>query len=162
MTREKLQELFLYSDGHLIWKVDNRANKTKGKRAGFPGGCAGYQYLQTSIEGILYKNHRLIYLYHHGKMPKVIDHINGNTLDNRIENLREASTSQNACNRKINVNNTSGIKGVCWSKASRKWRVRICKDGKRITIGYFERLLDAEFAANTARLNFHGEFARHA
>jgi len=66
----------------------------------------------------------LIFLYHHGYLPKFVDHIDGNKKNNRIENLREATKSQNAMNQKVSTRNTSGIKGVMWHKRDKKWFVQ--------------------------------------
>lgn len=73
-----------------------------------------------------------------------VDHINMNTLDNRKENLRVCSRSENSCNRPANANNTSGYKGVSWDKRNKKWVAQIRRDKKIIHIGYYD---DAEEAA---------------
>ena len=161
LTQDYIKNLFYYKDGSLYWKNDSWNKKIKDKAAGCAGGYNPYRYMQTRIKGVLYKNHRLIYLYHYGVMPPLIDHINGNTLDNRIENLRAATVHENGYNSKIASNNTSGSKGVVWSKKSNKWFVRVSHNKKRITVGYFEDLSDAQSAAQNAREKFNGEFARH-
>lgn len=79
-----------------------------------------------------------------------VDHKNGDTLDNRRENLRLATHSQNMMNRKLQKNNTSGVCGVTWDKSTDKWMAHIAKNGTSKTIGYFE---DIESAKN-ARLEF--------
>jgi hypothetical protein len=162
LTNAQADSMFEYRNGVLYWKIDNCRNKTKGKPAGCIGGDVRYKYLQTSVNKVLIKNHRIIFLLHHGYMPSVIDHINGDTLDNRIENLREATIPENGYNSKLMSNNTSGYKGVTWSKQSRKWLVRVSKEKKRINIGYFESLEQASLAAINARVLLNGEFARHA
>jgi hypothetical protein len=102
-----------------------------------------------------------VWIYHHGYSPDVIDHINGDTFDNKIENLRECSKSQNQQNRKIDTNNLSGVKGVGWCKKKNKWRARIIVDGKEHHIGFFDDLQDAKKVMNLKRIELHGIFARN-
>jgi len=90
----------------------------------------------------------------------LIDHINGNPLDNKKRNLRICSKSQNQYNSKIRVDNTSGFKGVCWSKCYKKWRVYIYKNKHQILLGYFNNKIEAAKAYNEAAKKYHGEFAR--
>jgi hypothetical protein len=87
------------------------------------------------------------------------DHRNGNGLDNRRANLREATKSQNAANRGLDRNNTSGFKGVYWNKAERKWQAHIQVDGKKRTLGRFPDPEDAARAYDAAALDAFGEFA---
>lgn len=91
---------------------------------------------------------------------KFTDHINGNTLDNRKSNLREASHLENMWNCRKNIKNISGYKGVCWDKETAKWHSRCMKDGKMKHLGYFRSKADAAQAyALHAYINY-GEFAR--
>lgn len=88
------------------------------------------------------------------------DHINGNGLDNRRANLREATSVQNACNRRLGSKNTSGFKGVSWKAASKKWVARIKTHGKATHLGYFSTPQEAARAYDAAARELHGEFAR--
>ena len=88
-----------------------------------------------------------------------VDHINGNGLDNRRVNLREATHSQNQWNRGPSCRNTSGFKGVGWHKARREWRARIKVEGRDIHLGWFGSALDAARAYDEAAATYHGEFA---
>jgi hypothetical protein len=90
----------------------------------------------------------------------VIDHINGDTLDNRWSNLRLATKKGNAANRGLDRSNTSGYKGVKWSKAAGKWVAAIVSDDRTIHLGVFVDPVDAARAYNTAALLHFGEFAR--
>ena len=92
----------------------------------------------------------------------VIDHINGNSLDNRMCNLRRANATENACNSGLRKNNTSGVKGVSWCKKHGKWRTRINFKGKEKHIGFFKNIEDAAKARKSAALKIHGEFAYEA
>jgi len=88
------------------------------------------------------------------------DHKNRNGLDNRRNNLRICTRSQNQYNRAKQLNNTSGFKGVCWVPRRNKWRVDITVDKKRISLGYFSDVIEAALAYDRAALLYHGEFAQ--
>ena len=89
-----------------------------------------------------------------------VDHINGNTLDNRRSNLRVCTSSENQHNRRINMNNRSGVKGVGLHNNG-KWRARIKLNNKSIFLGYFDTKEEAASAVAAARIKLHGEFANH-
>jgi len=148
LTKEFLDSFFEYRDGDLYWKPEKA------------GTIDGSGYWQTGIKGRYFKNHRLIFLMHHGYLPNVIDHIDGNKTNNKIENLREATRSQNNCNTKISSKNTSGIKGVSWVEKFKKWRARIYVEKKMYHLGYFEDFEDAVKASKKARQELHKNFAR--
>lgn len=86
---------------------------------------------------------------------KSIDHINGNTLDNRKENLRIVNKSENGQNRiRLSKRNTSGYRNVYWDKAKSKWMVSIYLEGKTKFIGYFDDKEKANEAAIEARTKY--------
>lgn len=91
-----------------------------------------------------------------------VDHIDGDGLNNRRANLRQASHSQNQRNRGLGRKNTSGYKGVSWHTSSGKWWARIWAGGKRETIGSFATPEAAHAAYVEAAIKLHGEFARTA
>ena len=91
---------------------------------------------------------------------KQVDHIDGDSLNNRRSNLRLATSAQNARNRKLMATNTSGYVGVYWRKSCQKWEARICVDYKQISLGRFNRIENAATAYNIAAVMYHGEFAR--
>lgn len=90
------------------------------------------------------------------------DHIDGNGLNNRRENLRHATVAQNRKNQRILQANKSGIKGVYWNKRRQKWLAQIRVDGRRIYLGQFASSDFAAKAYATASANLHGEFGRTA
>ena len=88
-----------------------------------------------------------------------VDHINGDGLDNRRYNLRACTASENRCNRGKSKNNTSGYKGVCFHKASKRWRAKIRLKNKFTYLGDFHTPEEAYAAYCKAALELHGEFA---
>jgi hypothetical protein len=91
-----------------------------------------------------------------------IDHVNGDGLDNRRENLRVATHAQNASNRGVRVNNTSGFKGVHANHSGRgkQWFAYITTNYKRQHLGMFGTAEEAARAYDAAAVRLHGEFAR--
>jgi hypothetical protein len=157
ITQELVRELFNYVDGKIYWRI-KKQKVTLGKEAGTLN-SGGYKF--CGINGKLYLVHRIIYLFHHGVLPEILDHINGDPLDNRIENLRPATHSQNLYNSKLRKDNTSGVKGVSWHKQSQKWMVRIRIGTFRKSLGLFDDLELAKLVSIEAQNKYYKEFARH-
>jgi HNH endonuclease len=88
-----------------------------------------------------------------------IDHIDGNGLNNQLDNLRFATHAENEANRGKNKNNKSGFKGVSWSKRRRKWLAQIGFEGKQINLGCRYDIYEAVKLRNDAALKLHGKFA---
>jgi len=106
--------------------------------------------------------HRVAFSIVNGRFPtKCIDHINGNSADNRIANLREASVSENGRNTLGKRNSTTGILGVSWSRALRKYQAQIGINGRNIHLGFFSSKEEAAKARRAAEVIHHGEFASH-
>lgn len=91
---------------------------------------------------------------------KEVDHISGDTLDNRKSNLRICTHAQNMLNKRSYRNSSSRFKGVSWVKKPRKWRARIIRDRIVHHLGYFESEVEAAKAYNEAAKTIHGEYAR--
>ena len=92
----------------------------------------------------------------------MVDHINGNTLDNRRSNLRECTNQQNSFNkRKTTKQNGAAtqFKGVCWHKRLKKWQANICVNYRKVHIGYFDSPEEAATAYDAAAKRFFGQFA---
>lgn len=87
-----------------------------------------------------------------------VDHENHNTLDNRRRNIRICTPTQNACNRRRRVNNSSGCKGVSWSALHEQWRVRVQIEGKSRDMGLYRNFADAKEAYVKGAKKIHGEF----
>lgn len=101
------------------------------------------EYLRTTFGGKCVYVHRMIWVYMTGEQPVVIDHIDGNSLNNKWNNLRNVTQSVNMKNQKVHNTNTSGTSGVTYRKDSDKWRARIMVDGKMIGLGTFNKKQDA-------------------
>ena len=81
-----------------------------------------------------------------------VDHIDGNKLDNRKDNLRNVSHSVNQLHNRLPINNTSGFKGVTWDKRTNKWQAQIKKNGKNHFLGRYKKAIDAYYARLEAKL----------
>lgn len=88
----------------------------------------------------------------------IVDHKNLDKLDNRKENLRICSASQNNMNKKIQMNNTSGIRGISWHKIHNKWQSSISINGKTIYLGIFSNISDAIKFRQEAETKYFGEY----
>lgn len=89
----------------------------------------------------------------------IVDHIDGDTLNNQRNNLRTCTKAHNNINTSAHKNTTSRYKGVSWAKHCKKWRAQITKDKFSKFIGYYDNELDAAIAYNNVAKNTHGEFA---
>ena len=156
ITQSNLKELVDYVDGKLIAKINSKCRKAGDALSSL----TDKGYLRSSVGGKSYRVHRLVFLYHHGYMPIQVDHIDGNRMNNRIENLRAANRSENQCNRGALANNTSGYPNVSWHKKSKAWLVRVMKDGKTKVNIYVKDLELAGLVALEARSLYHGKFAQ--
>lgn len=156
LTQARVRELFDYVDGKLIYKV-RRGPALVGRVAG----CSRKDgYSNLCVDGKYYLLHRVVFLHCKGLLPEQVDHIDVNRSNNRIENLRAATASDNQGNREKYASNKSGHKGVCWYKPAKKWIAQIKKHGRITRIGLFDNLLEAAAAYQEAAKRLHGEFAR--
>lgn len=159
ITQERLKELFDYNqDGYLVWKKTTSNRVVVGSIAGRKTDTG---YISIGLNGKHQRAHRLIYLWHHGELPVGdIDHINGIRDDNRIENLRFATRSQNNANSRVDRNSISGVKGVHWNKRDGNWIARINIKPKAIWIGTFATIELASEAYSRALVNLFGDYAK--
>lgn len=168
ITQEYLKECFEYNEasGVLTWKKrpkshfktvrSMRSHHTRffSCRVGFEQWCGKKQYIRTHFNGKHHLIHRLIWTIVYGDMPKEVDHIDGNGLNNELSNLRNVTRSENGRNQRLRRNSKSGVTGVNWDKVNSKWKVNICVNGKRMTIGRFENKSDAIIARQIANLKY--------
>jgi hypothetical protein len=113
-------------------------------------------YLVGYIDDVMVSMHRII------KNPSDdsdVDHINHNKLDNRKINLRECTRSQNLMNKDIGLNNTSGYKGVYWSKNYKKWEARIFVNNSQMLLGYYDSFDEAVQVRKEAEEQYFGEYS---
>jgi hypothetical protein len=158
LSKERLHQLFDYKNGNFYWKLD----KGRAKKGDKANRLTDGRYEQIKFDQELHWFHRAVFMYHNGYLPQTIDHANGNKLDNKIENLRPASYSENNANIGLRKNNKSGIKGVCWNKSKSVWRVSVLN--KQLGIKYQKDIKDlelAELVAMEARDKFHGKYVNH-
>ena len=144
--------------GRLFWKKKPNRNIMIGSEAGTvrPDG-----YRVISIRGQRFLAHRLVWaLMYNEQPPDEIDHIDGDPPNNRPNNLRAASHAQNIANQKSSRRNTSGVRGVYFSRARGKWVAQITASGEKKYIGIFSSISDAQAAYNSAAENKFGEFVR--
>lgn len=150
---EDVRQCFHYDseDGRLYWKwhpKQNMRTKFLGREFGAKNNKSGYidgHFLGTHIN-----EHRLIFLYHYGYLPKEIDHIDRDGFNNKIENLRDVTRSQNNLNHNVRKTNKTGIKGVYWHKQTRKWSGSLTINKKKIYLGLFKTLDEAKEAREIA------------
>jgi hypothetical protein len=158
LTQQRVRELFDYRDGQLFW-----ISPKKGRQLGRPVGSLHKDgCLVVRIDYQLYKVHRLVFLWNHGYMPEFVDHADMNRANNKIENLRPATKSQNMANRCQQTNGASGFKGVYFHKHSGKWAASIKANKVRMNLGLFDAPEAAHEAYKAAALKHFGEFARAA
>jgi hypothetical protein len=156
ITQEYLQSIFDYKDGELFSKINYRK-----KYVGVKVGSIGNGYYCVQLHNKKYKIHRLIFLMYKGYLPEYIDHIDCNKLNNKIENLRESTKTQNSLNQKIGIRNKSKYKNVSWDKFTKKWLVALKINKKSIKIGRFNDIELADLVATEARNKYYCEFANH-
>jgi len=167
LTQDALKEILKYDPetGLFYWLVTRGRHARPGKLAGTPHKVKRSKsaYWRIKINSRYYLAHRLAFLYMTGTWPiNQPDHKNTDTLDNRWDNLRDATPSQNQANRAARKDNKTGFKGVYFDTTSGKYRAEIQVNKKQIGLGYFENPEAASAAYAMAAHQYFGEFARVA
>lgn len=163
LTASQLREILLYhpETGEFLWRRAKGNGVYAGDRAGTTNIKSGMAYRYIQLNGKRFQAHRLAWLYVHGEWPLgLIDHVNGDGLDNRIVNLRPATASQNMANARLSNRNSSGEKGVSWNSRAKKWQAFIGVAGKNKNLGQFAVKADAIEAYRSAAQRYFGEFVR--
>jgi hypothetical protein len=149
----KLKEYLSYDPDTGVFSCIKPSGKRK---VGDLVGTINGRYLQIGFGMQRERAHRLAWLYVHGEMPKVIDHINGNGLDNRLCNLRNVSQQENVHNyRNVPKHNKTGYLGVSYFKATNKFSAYVTNNYKKIHLGYFDDPKVAHQAYLTAKRKLH-------
>ena len=159
-SQDRIRQLLDYDPdtGFFTWKIFRRWSAPVGGKAGHLNSKG---YMKITIDSIEYQAHRIAWKYMTGEDPIYqIDHIDGVKLNNRFSNLRQATNEENQKNIGKQKNNTSGQKGVTYTKKKKKWMARIGVKYKRIFIGEFEKFEDAVSAYKVAAKKYHGDYAR--
>ena len=155
LTQENLKKMLHYdTDTGVFTRLVRTSSRTK------IGDIAGYLksdgYRLIMVDGKNYYAHRLAFFYMTGDWPVAdIDHRNGVRDDNRWDNLREATRTENHQNRVMRSDNTSGFIGVDWHRQRGKWRAEIAVAGRRKSLGYFPTPEEAHAAYCAAKVEFH-------
>ena len=167
LNQEYAHEAFSYQDGRLYWKhrpthhfIDEwRQRIFNSRQAGSEAGsiARGYQMVRFSWGKV--GVHRIVFLMFHGYLPKEVDHINGDPLNNRIGNLRAATHSQNLQNSKTSAANKSGRKGVSFHGTNQTWSAYIRVGGRHVHLGSFKSLEAAALVRAEAEKKHYGEFS---
>jgi hypothetical protein len=176
ITAEIVRKLLDYDPdtGALTWRARSidmfsngkygRARSRSAWNARWAGAVAGrpntWGHLQIGIYGRRYLSHRLAWLWMTGEWPtNTVDHKDMDPSNNRWENLRLATMSQQNMNQRPGKNNTSGVRGVSYNRLRDKHLVQIRAGGKRVFLKEFDNFIEAVESANAARAEAHGEFA---
>lgn len=175
LTQELVKSLFDYKDGFLYWKISRTVRIKIGDLAGSISNTHSGPRRMIKIGQKSYYSSRLIFFYHKGYFPKMVDHKDRNKANEKIENLRDADKHQNAWNVSKQANKTSKYLGVSL-KTNKKtqlvkttglmktyisflWYSQITVRGVKIFLGGFKLEIDAAKAYNEAAKIHFGEFA---
>lgn len=156
-------DVFLYDrhTGVLIWKA--KSSKYSNVSIGDCAGCLNSNgYYQIRYSNKQYYTHRIIWELHNGPIPKdiKIDHIDKNKSNNKIQNLRLASMSQNSSNHSLYKNNTSGYTGVVFDPNKKTWIAQIQYNNKTIRKHGFTSKEDAYRERQNLEIKYHKNFSQ--
>lgn len=160
LTPERLHEILSYNPatGEFRYRLNRGRAAGKGEAAGKVNKGDGYRYIV--LDGHGYAAHRLAWFYVHGTWPNgQLDHENRVRDDNRFDNLREATPTQNNANQRRRKDNTSGFKGVSWDAREQKWIAQICCNRKNRHLGRFNEPEEAHAAYTKAANDLFGSYA---
>lgn len=143
MQLEKFNEFLIYDkrSGKLFWNKEiKRHTQLLGKEVGSVfinnGGNKKRKYRRFRLFGKVYFSHRIIWFLNYGYMPNIIDHIDGNGLNNKLSNLRDVSLSENQKNRYTHRNGR--LFGTTFFKRNNKWMSVKIIGKSRIHLGYYK------------------------
>lgn len=149
LTYERASELLEYNEqtGDLIWKVNRRAAARVGDIAGYIIHVGDINYIQVCVDGVSYLAHRVIWLMINKSWPEnLIDHIDGNGLNNTKSNIRDVTQQENNRNKSISKLNKTGVSGVVFNSGAFEAWINVDKKEK-----YLGRFKTVELAAEVRR-----------
>lgn len=146
-------EIFYVKDDILYNKINRSTNSRKDQEAG----NIDNNYRRVKIKRKSYLTHRIIFLMHHGYLPDVVDHINGNTFDNSIDNLRDSNKMTNRWNCVGNSNTLTGVKGVYVD--GKKFKALVNVNGKRYYLGMYDTIAEAKIVVDAKYIELQKEFS---
>ena len=159
-TQERLKKVLSYDPdtGVFTWLTRPNNSIRVGDIAGCIDSSTGYRVIR--VDKVLHYAHRLAWLFISGCLPnEEVDHIDRDRLNNKIENLREATSKQNKANMRVGSRNTSGVKGVSWNKKMGKWSVTANISGRSTNFGCYADKDEAAMIYRNAAIKEHGEYA---
>lgn len=157
MTQDELKSMFVYEpETGMLRRYSGGRKPYPWRRTGKNG-----KYLACSIGAECLYLHRGVFLYHHGYLPEHVDHIDRDTTNNRIENLRPATNAQNQYNGHRKINNRSGAKGVVFHPKCpiKPWQAKIVVDKRTVSLGYYPTVAQAANAYEQGAKHFAKAFA---
>lgn len=157
MDKDKLRRTFYYEDGVLYWNISKqRIRKYSVARCVSEDG-----YVLIRLDRKLYRRNRLVWIYHNGNIKDgyVIDHIDGDTSNDDINNLQCITNAENTRKQKLSKANSSGYRGVSFKKDRNKYRASIRYNGKDINLGHYDNAETAALEYDKAAYNYFGKFA---
>lgn len=159
LTQERAKQLLQYDPetGKLYWK-ESRGSVAAGTEL---KASHSLGYVRARIDGELYYGHRLIFFMETGEWPDEVDHMYGDTSDNRWDKIRPSTHKQNLTSTKLRKDNTSGYKGVSWNKNMKKYVAQAKVNGKQTYFGLYDTAEEASKVIIKVRNEFFGDFARH-
>jgi len=158
LTQELVKRIFDYKEGFLYWKIKFTTKINIGQKAGCLAHFKRCDRYVIKINGFRYLSSRVIFLWHEGWLPEVVDHRNHDTLNDNIDNLRAADKYKNAQNVSSRKNSTSQYLGVYFNR-DKKWVAQIRINDRSKYIGVFDIEKNAACAYNEAAKKHFGEFA---
>lgn len=153
---ERCHQLFTYNDGELFRKTPS-GGQQKNSVVGFDHACKKDTYRRLKIDGKSYMLHRIVFLMFTKTMPDLVDHIDGNTMNNKIENLRESCKKTNRWNSAGNKGSQSGIKGVYSDRG--RWKALVNVGGVRHYLGMYGTKEEAKQIVDAKYIELQKDFA---
>lgn len=159
LTADRLREVLNFDPdtGQFTWCKSLSLRGRVGERAGHSQKDGR---VIVGIDGVSYLAHRLAWLYTHGAWPlNLIDHINRDNSDNRLVNLRQATSSENKLNADAHRDSVTGLKGITFDRSRARWVVQLSKKGRKSIAKRFVSKAEAIEFYRQKSVEYHGEFA---